>query len=194
MKWPSWLPRVLVESALIVFSVLMALAVDQWRDSRATEARARDAVAAITAELQANRAAAERARSFHLETTALLKAVADRKQLPEDDIAYQRGMFNPATVVQAAWVTAREAATLQTLPLDAVLRLSRVYELQESYAQLGDEIARDVYIDLRRRGFEAVLREGFAGFILLTTDFATREAKLIERYDEALKMLAALPQ
>jgi hypothetical protein len=43
---------VLVESALIVFSVLMALAVDEWRETRATEARAREAVAAITAELQ----------------------------------------------------------------------------------------------------------------------------------------------
>jgi hypothetical protein len=91
-------------------------------------------------------------------------------------------------------VTARELATLQTLPPDVVLKLSRLYEQQESYAQLGDEIARDVYVDLRRRGFEAVLREGFSGFILLTTDFATRESRLIERYDEALKMLAALPQ
>lgn len=193
MKWPSWLPRVLVESVLIVFSVLVALAVDQWRETRASQTRTREAVAAITAELQANRASAERARTFHLETNAALKAIAERKELPGDDIAYHRGMFNPATVVQAAWVTAREAATLQTLPLDAVLKLSRVYEQQESYAQLGDEIASDIYVDLRRRGFEAVLREGFAGFILLTTDFANRETSLIARYDEALKMLAALP-
>lgn len=194
MTWPSWLPRVLVESALIVFSVLMALAVDEWRDTRASEARTREAVAAIAAELRANRASAERARSFHLETNAALKAIAGRKELPGDDIAYQRGMFNPAAVVQSAWVTAREGATLQTLPLDVVLKLSRLYEQQESYAQLGDEIARDVYVDLRRRGFEAVLREGFTGFILLTTDFAGRESKLIERYDDALATLSALPQ
>ena len=62
------------------------------------------------------------------------------------------------------------------------------------YARLGDEIARDVYVDLRRRGFETVLREGFSGFILLTTDFAGRESKLIERYDDALATLSALPQ
>ena len=55
VKWPGWLPRVLVESALIVFSVLVALAVDEWRDQRATATRPREAVAAITAELQANR-------------------------------------------------------------------------------------------------------------------------------------------
>jgi type II secretory pathway pseudopilin PulG len=48
---------VLFESALIVFSVLLALALEEWRDERVTASRAREAVAAITAELQANRSA-----------------------------------------------------------------------------------------------------------------------------------------
>ena len=106
MRWPTWLPRVIVESALIVFSVLVALAVDEWRATRATEARAREAVAAITAELQANRSATERARDFH-------------------------------------------------------------------------------------RGIHATL-DGFAGFIVLTTDFVNREEALPGRYDQALATLASL--
>ena len=48
VKAPSWLPRVLVESALIVFSVLVALAVDQWRGERDTAARAVHAMASLT--------------------------------------------------------------------------------------------------------------------------------------------------
>ncbi len=194
MTWPSWLPRVLVESALIVFSVLVALALDEWRDNRATEARAREAVAAITAELQANRASAERARSFHLETHAALKAVADAKQLPGEELAYRRGLFQPAAVLQTAWAAAREAGALDPLPFDVRLSLSRIYHRQETYARLGAEIANDVYVDLRRRGVDPVLRDGFAGFIVLTADFANREARLIKEYDDALAILSALPQ
>jgi len=191
VTWPSWLPRVLVESALIVFSVLMALAVDQWRETRATEVRAREAVAAITAELQANRKAAERARDFHRGIHATLKSLASEKQLPGPEI-YLGGMFNPARLVETAWTAAREAGAIDAMPFPVVLKLSRVYEWQAAYRALGSQIATDVYLDLRRRGVEPVLRDGFAGFIVLTSDFVNREEDLLARYDDALATLATL--
>ena len=63
--WKRGLTRVLVESALIVFSVLVALAVDEWRDSRTQRVRAEAALAAILSETEANRAAMQRARDLH---------------------------------------------------------------------------------------------------------------------------------
>ena len=80
------------------------------------------------------------------------------------------------------------------MPFDVRLSLSRIYHRQETYARLGAEIANDVYVDLRRRGVDPVLRDGFAGFIVLTADFANREARLIKEYDDALAILSALPQ
>lgn len=192
MKMPAWMPRALFESALIVFSVLLALAVDQWRENRDVAARARQAIAAITTELQANRRAAENARNFHQGLHDRLKEIAGRQQIPTAAEA-ANGMFNPAPLLQTAWSAAREARALDSLPYDLVLKLSRVYEWQQAYSQLGHAIANDVYIDLRRRGFDAVLREGFVGFVLLTSDFAGRENQLIARYDDALAALAALP-
>lgn len=193
MTWPSWLPRVLFESALIVFSVLLALALDEWRDERATASRAREAVAAITAELQANRSATERARDFHRGIHATLKSLASEKQLPGPE-TYLGGMFNPARLLDTAWTAARDAGAIDNMPFPVVLKLSRVYEWQASYSSLGTEIATDVYLDMRRRGVEPVLRDGFVGFIVLTSDFVNREEDLLRRYDDALATMAALTQ
>jgi hypothetical protein len=182
---------VLVESALIVFSVLVALAVDEWRATRATEARAREAVAAITAELEANRKAAERARDFHRGIHAALNALVAKKELPGPDI-YMAGMFNPARLVETAWTAARDADAIAAMPYPLVLKLSRVYEWQAQYKNLGSQIVTDLYADLRRRGVEPVLRDGFAGFAILAADFINREEDMLARYDDALAALAAL--
>jgi hypothetical protein len=76
----------------------------------------------------------------------------------------------------------------------ALLQLSRVYEWQASYDALAGQILADIYMDGRRRGMDAVLREGFAGFIMLTHDFANREESLVRNYDQALAALGRTPE
>jgi hypothetical protein len=185
---PVWLPRLLAESALIVFSVLLALAVDEWRDGRSRAAAARVALDAIVSELDSNRRSADQAMRFHRTMKATLDGFAARRELPPHEVAYS-GMIQPARVVATAWTSARDTGAINELPYSLVLQLSRVYERQASYDALTEQIAADIYIDGRRRGMEAVLREGFAGFIGLTHDFANREEMLIRQYDQALAAL-----
>jgi hypothetical protein len=78
------------------------------------------------------------------------------------------------------------------MPYPLVLKLSRVYEWQAQYKNLGSQIVTDLYADLRRRGVEPVLRDGFAGFAILAADFINREEDMLARYDDALAALAAL--
>lgn len=189
-RWREWLPRVLVESALIVFSVLLALALDEWRESRRQAARVNVAVEAIRSELLSNRRAVERALLFHRATHDTLASFAAAGQQPPHRMYYGRGMFKPARVVATAWESARESGVTNSLPYDLVLTLSAVYANQRRYEALGDAIVADLYADVRARGAEPVLRDGFVGFVTLTEDFANREANLLEDYDGAG---AALP-
>ena len=39
---PTWLPRVIFESALITVSILLALGLDEWRENRESEETIRD--------------------------------------------------------------------------------------------------------------------------------------------------------
>src|SRR4030081_2071500 len=50
-----WLPRALFESALIVFSILLALGVNEWRDHRERMSHASEARHAFANEIRANR-------------------------------------------------------------------------------------------------------------------------------------------
>jgi hypothetical protein len=190
MRRPAWIARLVVESALIVLSVLVALAVDEWRDDRAMRARSREAVAAIVAEINANKKAAQSATQHHDKVHAELKAMVAANAVTVD--ALSRGVFKPAVLLEAAWVTARDTGALAPLPLDVVLRLSRLYERQAKYTELASSIGEDFYVDLRRRGASAVLLDSVPGFGALTADFAGREAGLVAGYDEALQALASV--
>lgn len=186
--WRRRFSRAIFESALIVFSVLLALVLNEWRDSRKHAERTELAVEAIVAELRGNREAAERAMKRHRSVTTTLTNLSNRSQLPTNEFV-QSGIFNPANLVETAWTSAREAGAVDEWPYDLVLEVSGLYERQAAYNNLARQLNADLYMDLRRRGFDAVLRQEFAGIILLTRDFANREAGFLHEYDETLAAL-----
>ena len=191
-EWPArtggsaaaWLPRALFESSLIVFSVLLALAVDQWRDHRASVLRAREAVVALRAEVESNRTAVQRAHDFHVGVKERLQPYIDKKALPDE--SELKGLFEPALLLQTAWLMARDTNALEPMPFDFVLRVSRVYEQQALYTDLARAMSNDVYVDLRRRGYDQAIRQNFASFVVLATDFSSRESRLLKIYDDVL--------
>ncbi len=66
MRRRSWLPRAIFESTLIVFSVLFALLLNEWRSGVAQSSRADQAVAAIHSELAENQRLINEAREYHM--------------------------------------------------------------------------------------------------------------------------------
>ena len=188
----AWLPRVLVESVLIVFSVLVALAVDQWSADRERRKRAAVALESIRAEVETNLGNAERARDNHRAMRdSLGHYLAVRK--PPPSRIYLGGIFKPAVVYAVAWESARETGTTNDLPYELVLRLAEVYGQQARYRALGDALAQDLMMQVRREGVEPVLRDRSAAFMSLQEDFANRENVLAEEYRALLGRLGSRP-
>lgn len=188
-RWRAWLPRMLVESLLIVFSVLVALAVDEWRDERQRRDRAERAMRSIAAELRQNRSNVARALANHRAMADSVSAYAARRQPPPQHV-YLNGLFNPGLVHSAAWEAALETGATADMPYERVIDLSSTYDRQARYRALGDALVEDVMRQIRLEGLEPVLRDGAPGFLSLQTDFANRERILLATYDSAL---AALP-
>lgn len=184
-SWRNRLPRVALESALIVFSVLLALVLNEWRDDMRLAARANVAFESILAEVRSNRVAAERAMQFHRSIRETLSELAAQSRSPSADMV-SGGLFNPANLVETAWTSAREAGVTDEWPYELVLTVSRTYERQAIYNDLARQLLADIYMDLRRRGGESVFREGAAGMLLLSYDFANREEELLQQYDAVL--------
>jgi hypothetical protein len=187
---PPWLPRVIVESALIVFSVLFALALDQWLQDRERTADAQTALASIRAELEANVLNVERARANHRAMQdSLTRYVTLNEPLPPS--IYLGGIFNPAPTYAVAWESARVTGVMRDVPYELVLGLSRVYDEQYRYRELADALVQDIMMQIRREGADPVLGDGSTGFIAIQEDFSNREQHLLEAYRAILTTLDA---
>jgi hypothetical protein len=191
--WPRlrrWAPRALYESALIVFSVLLAFALNEAAQARAQRERAARALDGVRRELVANRAAAELARRNHRRTVTLV-ARFDSLRRPLPDSVWFGGMFNPAPQLASAWESARAAGVLAQLPYDLVLELSGVYADQARYVAMSTSIAEAVYGDMVRSGVLAVFRDRARNFAVLANDWSLREGVLIAECDSAVAHIDA---
>lgn len=172
---------------LVVLGAILALGLEEWRDTRERTARVDATLDSIADELRANRAMVAAAKQRHAQLVEVLGGYAAADELPPREV-YMYGMFNPAPVGSIAWQTARETGLLVDMPLETVLELALVYDGQERYRSLGQAMLVDIMSDVRRSGMEAVLRDRYTEFIPLATDFASRELSLLRRYDAALAL------
>lgn len=69
--------RILLESALIVLSILLALGVNEWRENRRDAERRASALADLRAEIAASREAVERTLPYHREILVNLREFRD---------------------------------------------------------------------------------------------------------------------
>jgi hypothetical protein len=185
----SWLPRALFESSLIVFSVLFALLLNEWRAGVAQRGRIDQALGAIRSELQENHRLVNEAREYHLRLAEGFTASQQAGDETPDFSMMGQGLVAPAHVLRTAWESAQDADLLARVPYETVLKLSSVYARQGEYESLSRGLSHAAYEQILQHGFDAVLRQ-YDRFILVQRDFAGREAVLGDFYEEAL---AALP-
>lgn len=141
--WRSWLPRVVAESVLIVFSVLLALAVDQWREDRELARQVRDARQAFANEIRGNRdlLTSERFHGHHKRMWAhfrLLSEAADAKDEPRlaelDKITtaeFGNGVW-PTPLRDAVWRSLSQSELVRHMQPAEVFALADVYREQEA--------------------------------------------------------------
>lgn len=126
----SKLPELLVEAFSVMLAVLVALAVDEWRQSRADEELAALARASILDEARGN---LEEIRSTRADHVAVLEALAGEVATLAGGADSAEIGFNFALLSSAAWQTAQVTRATQFLDFDWVRRIARLYHLQELY-------------------------------------------------------------
>lgn len=129
------LPEILIEAFFVLVAVVLAFAVDQWREERELAGRALEARRAIVAELASNR---EELRDARRELdTALAALAAAQSAVPEPSAAPARRELavnlSLALLSSAAWRTAQATEASRRLDYAWLLSVSRVYELQAMY-------------------------------------------------------------
>ena len=180
-------PEILIEAGSVLLAVLLAFAVDEWRDARNKRELARRAQQSILAEIRANRD--ELRGTFDANTRQLqsLQQTLDRFGASPDTTHASVSLgFHAAQLSDAAWETARTTQAAQLLPFDWIVEVARVYETQALYktAQLDMlQRTRSAAAEFARAPRPVQIVEPLHSEL---ETFQSLADQLLKKYDEAL--------
>lgn len=130
----DWLPQVIIESILIVLSILIALGLDSWRENREDEEFVRTALSNFLTEIQQNKARLELDAAYN----AGFRQVMNQHYLDGDietvdEFVSMVGSYNPVALQTTAWDTALATGSLAKMDYNLVTALSQTYSQQDRY-------------------------------------------------------------
>ncbi len=183
--------RFLFESALIVFSILLALGVNQWADSRKQRALTDRALAAIQAEIVGNADRIRERRPYHLSLESELKRAdsvgAVRRYSDLKHAAPDWSGFENPELDGTAWQSALTLGVAPNLGFDTLQTLSRLYGLQARFDQYNT--AAIPTFDFSDEAMHSNIRRMY----VYVATMRTNEDTLLNRYGAALKLLGPQP-
>lgn len=183
-----------VQALLIVFSVLLAFYVDDYRERLEARARQHQALDMIMAELASNRSSVSSKIEYHRE---LLQQLRKKR---EDGAYLQASLFevlvhsaprgiNPPQVHATAWQTAMTDAALQRLDYAQYHRLASAYRMQST----GIEATWSRIVSvLDKDAFAKPASAASLDYVaFLVSEAIAQEEYLVREYDKVLSEDAA---
>lgn len=174
-------PELLLEAALIVFAVLVALAVDEWNEGRELQVQVDRARTAVEAELRANRgellASGPTVEAMFDTVAAMVGRLRTGGTVGGADLGAEIPDFS-----DAAWETARVTGTVAHMDYPWVLEIARVYETQDQALQVQNELLGTIG-SLSAHGLEEEILTELQGQLFIALQMY---GNLAEKYAEAL--------
>ncbi len=183
------LAPIFLEALLVVLGVSLALAGEEWRNSRNARAHAERARGDIVDELRANAAALDEAHAYHAGLMDTLRTLAARPDAVATPALFPRGFVRPAMLMSTAWESARATDAFAEMPYEDVLAFSRAYAQQSRYEITARETGGVLYRDLMDYGAEGVAGR-FRQLMSLIAAMWYTEGQLQTTYAEVLSQTA----
>jgi hypothetical protein len=131
----------LLESVLIVASILLAFALNGWWETRQERRLGERALASFDQEIRQNRENLLAVMPYHRHLHALFSGLSTSGAVRTfDDIRYLEGFdgWQPPVLTTTAWSTAIATGALAHLDFDTVREISAVYALQDRFTRRSD--------------------------------------------------------
>ncbi len=125
--------EILLEAASVVFAILLAFAVEEWRQGRREQQFAERARTAVFVELRANRDELKKSLVAHEGTLRRLPQLA--RATAADTLADLELGVEVPELSTAAWRAAQASDAVTAIDYEWLLRVSPAYEIQEWYSR-----------------------------------------------------------
>jgi hypothetical protein len=140
-----WLPRVLFESALITVSILLALALDEWREDRQNLQTVEQALSNFLSEIDQNKARIDDAAPFNRGLRNVLDQRYQEGNISSiDEFITILESYTPVVLQSTAWETALATGSVTKMDYSLVSALSLTYGLQNRYLEASRETMSDL--------------------------------------------------
>jgi hypothetical protein len=127
------LPELLLEAAMIFFAVMLALAAEEWRESRDRLELADRALRSVVEEIRLEEL--EGTGASNVERLEAANAVLAELEAGREQSGADVGL-EVALLSSAAWQSAQMSQAVQYLDFDVMRELSEVYEVQDLYERV----------------------------------------------------------
>lgn len=145
MRLREKFPELVLEAAMVVFAVVVALGLEEWREERERYELADRAMGAVLEEIESNIGELDDARERNRELLNAIIAADEAQELPGDfDLVYEYSLLSTS-----AWETAQMTQATQYMPLGRVQELARLYGLQDLFERSQDEVL-DIVLSIGR--------------------------------------------
>lgn len=136
-KMSEWLPRVVFESLLIVVSILLALALDQWQEDLEIEELVDRSVQSFEQEVRRNKMRVEDVAPYHIGLQEILTRL-DEGEGVKSLMEYRNIMegFQATLLLRTAWDTSVATGALSRMDYELVAALSQTYDAQNRFNEL----------------------------------------------------------
>jgi hypothetical protein len=190
-KHESPIQRIVVESALIVFSILLALAVNSYMDVRKQRDLTERALRGVRAEISSNLRQVNALLPYHNLLAKEINAT-DSAHQAKDYASFHthapawHGFDNPF-LDGTAWQSAIALGTLANMGYDTVRVLSSLYSVQSKF---------DLYMTSSLPTFDfsdAAMPSTVRRMYIYVETMRINEDTLVGRYAKALELLGATP-
>jgi hypothetical protein len=188
--WRVWLPRALFESVLIVFSILLALALDQWKEDQEIEELVNRFVASFEREILSNKSRIEDISAYHGGLQQLLTQQKDGRGLRSvKEFRDVMSALQSPPLLSSAWQTALATGVLSRMDYEMVAALSLTYSAQlrfdEAYQSNSRTLLAPANLDEDKLEITVFYAARFVA------DVTRSESELVVFYEQTLAMIAA---
>jgi hypothetical protein len=198
-SWGPWIARLVAESFVVIFSVLLALGLDEWRNNRELERQVQQTRAAFAEEIQRNRDVliAEEHLPYHKATwehyKALSRAYSNEPAKVDSLRRASSEQFNtgvhPPPLRDAVWRSLAESDLVRRMDPDELFLLADMYREQE---QLNYAFQRMLGVWMEPTPYRhqpAFQRDDDEITRIFLADVVAAEGRLLKRYEEGLALL-----
>lgn len=176
-------PRIAADSVLIVFSILLALAVNAWWSGREDRARVEQALAYLDAEVVSNREMVRSLLPYHQQLAQLFQEALTEEDAMSLEGIQQAGFqgFRPPGFVRAAWEAALAGGVPGLMDFDDVSLLGQVYSKQDRVDRLSVDGLQAMLGPgaFRPDNFESLITQALGH----TNDLVFAQQELLDLYD-----------